>query len=95
MQRRMKITIIRRIFGTLKKFTNPLTFGRAAHIIFHVSGKPPHEMAYILGCALVSAFTHRFIKGFRVGMQMSGLHYAEEDSKQSQVSALPERRVKK
>ena len=28
-------------------------------------------------------------------MQMSGLHYAEEDSKQSQVSALPERRVKK
>ena len=43
----------------------------------------------ILGCALVKAFTHRFIKGFRVGMQMSGLHYAVEDSKQPQVSALP------
>ena len=28
-------------------------------------------------------------------MQMSGLHCAEEDSKQPQVSALPERRVKK
>lgn len=45
---------------------------------------------FILGCALADAFTHRFIKGFRVDMQMSGLHYAVEDSKQSQVSALPD-----
>ncbi len=49
----------------------------------------------ILGCALVNAFTHRFIKGFLVGMQMPGLHCAVEGSKQPPVSALPERRVKK
>ena len=49
----------------------------------------------ILGCALVNAFTHRFIKGFQVGLQMPSLHYAVEGSKQPQVSALPERRVKK
>ena len=48
----------------------------------------------ILGCALVNAFTHRFIKGFRVGLQMPCL-LAVEGSKQPQVSALPERRVKK
>jgi len=48
----------------------------------------------ILGCALVKAFTHRFIKGFRVGLQMPCL-LAVEGSKQPQVSALPEWRVKK
>jgi len=45
---------------------------------------------------MVFAFTHIFTKGFRVGMQMSGPPlWSGEGSKQPQVSALPERRVKK
>ena len=48
----------------------------------------------ILGCALANAFTHRFTKGFRVGLQMPCL-LRVDGSKQPQVSALPERRVKK
>ena len=56
-------------------------------------GKQKH-VEFILGCALAYAFTHRFTKGFRVGMQMPSL-LRVEGSKQPQVSALPERRVKK
>jgi len=59
-------------------------------------GKRPQPMDFILGCALADAFTHRFIKGLRVGMQMPRPRFSPgEGSKQPQVSALPERRVKK
>ena len=52
----------------------------------------------ILGCALADAFTHRFIKGFRVDIadvKPPIFGSPGDGSKQSQVSALPERRVKK
>ena len=57
-------------------------------------GDRPHRVRLILGCALAYAFTHRFTKGFRVGLQMPCL-LRVDGSKQPQVSALPERRVKK
>ena len=36
-------------------------------------GQAPFNRELILGCALADAFTHRFIKGFRVGLSMSSL----------------------
>ena len=47
------------------------------------------------GVRHATAFTHIFIKGFRVVLRMPSPRLSGEGSKQAQVSALPERRVKK
>ena len=74
-----------------------LTSGSEPHIMKWTAAlKALRKHSFILGCAPVCAFTHRFKKGFRVDVRMSCPRFSPgEGSKQSQVSALPERRVKK